>query len=119
MKLRRGVKMSIKKKAKKIGRAILFKKLYDELKAKKERKKEDLVILVELVEEWKAENPDDLNCVLASILVNAEDSSPEEVKAEVEKAKAEYNAEDSDMLPWFESQIENLDYGDEEEAVEE
>ena len=111
--------MSIKNKAKKVGKAILFKKLFDELKAKKQRKKEDLVILIELIDEWKAENPDDLNCVLASILVNAEDSSPEEVKAEVEKAKAEYHAEDEDLLPWFESQIDNLDYGDEEAATEE
>ena len=111
--------MSIKNKAKKVGKAILFKKLFDELKAKKQRRKEDLVILIELIDEWKAENPDDLNCVLASILVNAEDSSPEEVKAEVEKAKAEYHAEDEDLLPWFESQIDNLDYGDEEAATEE
>ena len=111
--------MSIKNKAKKVGKAILFKKIFDELKAKKQRRKEDLVILIELIDEWKAENPDDLNCVLASILVNAEDSSPEEVKAEVEKAKAEYHAEDEDLLPWFESQIDNLDYGDEEAATEE
>ena len=115
----KGEKMSIKSKAKKIGKALLFKKLYSDLKAKKERRQEDIVILVELIEEWKAEAPDDLNCALASILVNAEDSSAEEIKAEVEKAKATYNAEDEDLVPWFESQIENLEYEDEEEASEE
>lgn len=106
--------MSLKKKAKKLGKAIIFKKLFDEFKAKKQRRKEDLVILIEYIDEWKAESPDDLNCILASILVNAEDGSAEDVQAEYEKAKAEYHAEDEDILPWFESQIENLTSEDEE-----
>lgn len=106
--------MSIKTKAKKLGKALIFQRLYSDFKAKKERREEDFLILAELIDDWKKETPDDLNCVLASILINAEDSSPEEVKAEVEKAKTEYDADNSDLLPWFESQIENLDYGDEE-----
>lgn len=106
--------MSIKTKAKKLGKALIFQRLYSDFKAKKERREEDFLILAELIDDWKKETPNDLNCVLASILINAEDSSPEEVKAEVEKAKTEYDADNSDLLPWFESQIENLDYGDEE-----
>ena len=69
--------------------------------------------------EWKANAPDDLNVILASIIVKAHEGSAEDVQAEVEKAKADYNAEDSELVPWFESQIENLTYDDEEEAVEE
>lgn len=106
--------MSLKSKAKKLGKALIFKRLYSDFKAKKERREEDFLILAELIEDWKAQSPDDLNAVLASILVNAEDSSPEEIKAEVEKAKTEYDAVDSDLVPWFESQIENLDFEDEE-----
>lgn len=107
--------MSIKSKAKKIGKAILFKKLYDEFIAKKERKDVDLHILIEHVEKWKEENPNDLNCILASILVKAQDSSAEEIKEEFNQAKKEYNAEDEELLPWFECQIENITSENEEE----
>ena len=41
----KGEKMSIKSKAKKIGKALLFKKLYSDLKAKKERRQEGLLLL--------------------------------------------------------------------------
>ena len=111
--------MSLKSKTKKIGKALLFQKLYSDFKAKKERRDEDLVILVEHIEKWKVDAPDDLNCVLASILVNAEDSSPEEIKSKFEEAKATYNAEDEDLVPWFESQIDNITYDDEEEEAAE
>jgi alpha-amylase/alpha-mannosidase (GH57 family) len=107
--------MSIKSKAKKIGKAILFKKLYDEFIAKKEGKGMDIHILIEHVENWKAENPDDLNCVLASILVKAQDASPEEIKEEVNQAKEQYTTEDSELIPWFECQIENATSEDKEE----
>ena len=59
-----------------------------------------------------------MNCVLASILVNAQDGSVEDAKAEFEEAKSQYNAEDEDILPWFESQIDNPSYGDEEATTE-
>ena len=109
--------MSIKSKAKKIGAALIFQKLYSDFKAKQENG--DLDKLKEHIEEWKASAPDDLNAILASILVKAHEGSAEDVQAEVEKAKSVYNAEDSDLVPWFESQLENITYGDEEEAVEE
>lgn len=107
--------MSIKSKAKKLGRAIIFIKLFEEIKANKEK---DISKLKELIGEWEAESPDDLNCVLASILVDAEEGTIEDPKAEFEEAKAQYNAEDLDSLPWFESQIENLTAADEEAAEE-
>ena len=111
--------MSFKKKLIKLGAALIFQKLYADFKAKKERSDADLAELVEYVDQWKANSPDDLNCVLASILVGVYEGSVDDVEAEVAKAKVEYNAADEDMLPWFESQIENIDYGDEEEAAEE
>ena len=40
-------------------------------------------------------------------------------KAEVEKAKSEYGAEDLDLVPWFESQIETIEAEKEEEAAAE
>lgn len=100
--------MSIKDKAKKIGRAVLFMKLFEEIKANKEPIAEDLAKLKELVEEWKAEAPDDLNQVLASILVKFHEGSLEDADAEFEQAKEQYQAADEDMIPWFESQVEYL-----------
>ena len=107
--------MSIKSKAKKIGKAILFKKLYDEFISKKGKREVDISILIDHVEEWKAENPDDLNCVLASILVKAQDASPEEIEEEVNQAKEQYTTEDSELIPWFECQIQNATSEDEKE----
>ena len=105
-------------KAKKIGKAVLFMKLFEDLKANKEPIAEDISKLKEIIEEWKAEAPDDLNCVLASILVNAQDGSVEDAKAEFEQAKSQYTAEDEEIIPWFESQIDNLTHSDEEAAAE-
>ena len=78
----------------KIGKAIIFKKMFEDLMAKKERKEADFSILIEHIEVWKEESPDDLNAILASILVKAQDASPDDIKAEYEQAKAEYHAED-------------------------
>ena len=110
--------MSIKSKAKKIGKAIIFKKMFEDLMAKKERKEADFSILIEHIEVWKEESPDDLNAILASILVKAQDASPDDIKAEYEQAKAEYHAEDEQILPWFESQIENITNEDENVEVD-
>ena len=66
--------------------------MFEDLKANKEPIAEDISKLKENIEEWKAEAPDDLNCVLASILVNAQDGSVEDAKAEFEEAKSQYNA---------------------------
>ena len=107
--------MSIKSKAKKIGKAILFKKLYNEFIAKKERRDIDISILIEHIEEWKAENPDDMNCALASILVKAQDASPEEIEEEVNQAKEQYTTEDEELIPWFECQIQNATSEDKKE----
>lgn len=112
--------MSIKSKAKKIGKAILFKKLFEELMANRGLIAEDIARLRQVIEEWRTETPDDLNVVLASILVNVHDGSVEDAKAEYEQAKAEYNAEDEDVLPWFENQIDTiLAEKEAEEAAEE
>lgn len=111
--------MSLKSKAKKLGKALIFQKMYSDFKAKKERRNEDITILIEYIEEWKETAPDDLNCVLASILVDAQDGSTEDIQAEVEKAKAEYNAEELDLVPWFESQIETIEEEKEAEEAEE
>lgn len=113
--------MSLKSKAKKIGKAVIFVKLFEDLMANKDKREEDIAKLRIHIEEWKAEAPDDLNAILAAILMKAPDSSPDEIKAEFEQAKAEYHAEDEDILPWFESQIENITKEGEEaeeEAVE-
>lgn len=110
--------MSLKNKAKKIGKAVIFMKLFEDLKANKKPIGEEISKLKEIIEEWEAEAPDDLNCVLASILVNAQDGSVEDVKAEVEQAKAQYDAKDEEISPWFESQIDNLTSIDEEAAEE-
>ncbi|ADC45943.1 hypothetical protein mru_0091 [Methanobrevibacter ruminantium M1] len=117
--------MSLKSKAKKIGKAVIFVKLFEDLMANKDKREEDIAKLRIHIEEWKAEAPDDLNAILAAILMKAPDSSPDEIKAEFEQAKAEYHAEDEDILPWFESQIENItkegeeaEEEAEEEAVE-
>lgn len=110
--------MSIKSKAKKIGKAIIFKKMFEDLMAKKERREADFSILIEHIEVWKEESPDDLNAILASILVKAQDASPDDIKAEYEQAKAEYHAEDEEILPWFESQIENITNEDENAEVD-
>lgn len=110
--------MSFKKKLIKIGAALIFQKLYSDFLAKKERNEEDIAELMEYVDQWKENSPDDLNCILASIIIESYDGSAGDINAEVEKAKAEYSAADEDLLPWFESQIENLDYGDEAAAEE-
>ena len=111
--------MSLKDKAKKLGAAIVFKKLYSEFKAKKEKRDEDITILIEYVEEWKANAPDDLNSILASILIKAQTGSTEDLQEEIEKAKSEYNPEDLDFVPWFESQIEVIEEEKEAEQAEE
>ena len=102
----------------KIGKAIIFKKMFEDLMAKKERREADFSILIEHIEVWKEESPDDLNAILASILVKAQDASPDDIKAEYEQAKAEYHAEDEEILPWFESQIENITNEDENAEVD-
>ena len=111
--------MSIKDKAKKLGKAIIFKKLFEDIKANREPIEEDIAKLKELIEEWKAEAPEDLNLVLASILVKFEEGSIVDPKAEFEKAKVEYHAEDEDILPWFENQIEIIEAEKAEEEAEE
>ena len=111
--------MGIKSAAKKVGKAIIFMKLFEDLKNNKEPIEADIAKLKEIIEEWKAEAPNDLNAILASILVKAQEGSVEDAKAEFEQAKAEYHAEDEDILPWFESQIEIIEAEKEEEAVEE
>lgn len=109
--------MGIKSAAKKVGKALIFQKLYSEFKASGENG--NLDDLKQLVEEWRANASDDLNCVLASILVQAEEGSIDDVQAEVEKAKSEYGAEDLDLVPWFESQIETIEAEKAEESVAE
>ena len=112
--------MGIKSAAKKVGKAIIFMKLFEDLKANKEPIEVDIAKLKEIIEEWKAETPNDLNAILASILVKAQEGNVEEAKAEFEQAKVEYHAEDEDILPWFENQIEIIEAEKEEaEAVEE
>ena len=66
--------------------------MFEDLKANKEPIAEDISKLKEIIEEWKAEAPDDLNCVLASILVNAQDGSVDDEKAVFVEAKSQYNA---------------------------
>ena len=111
--------MGIKSAAKKVGKAIVFMKLFEDLKANRGLIEEDIAKLKEIIEEWKAEAPNDLNAVLASILVKAQEGNVEDAKAEFEQAKAEYHAEDEDILPWFENQIEIIEAEKEEEAAEE
>ena len=111
--------MGIKSAAKKVGKAIIFMKLFEDIKNNKEPIEEDIAKLKEIIEEWKAEAPEDLNAILASILVKAKEGSVEDPKAEFEQAMAEYHAEDEDILPWFENQIEIIEAEKAEEAVEE
>ena len=111
--------MGIKSKAKKVGKAIVFMKLFEDIKANREPIEEDLAKLKEIIEEWLAEAPDDLNAILASILVRFHEGSIEDPKAEFEKAKVEYHAEDEDVLPWFENQIEVIEAEKEAEEAEE
>lgn len=112
--------MDIKSKAKEIGKTGVFMKLFEDIKASKEPIAENIAKLKENIEEWKAEAPDDLNLALASILVKAHEGSIEEAKAEFEQAKSKYQAEDEDIIPWFESQIEFIEAEKaEEEAAEE
>ncbi|WP_295617905.1 hypothetical protein [uncultured Methanobrevibacter sp.] len=108
--------MGIRSAAKKVGKAIVFMKLFEDLKANRGLIEEDIAKLKEIIEEWKAEAPNDLNLVLASILVKAEEGTVEDPKEEFEKAKAEYHAEDEDILPWFENQIEVIEAEKEAEA---
>ncbi|WP_458403703.1 hypothetical protein [Methanobrevibacter sp.] len=110
--------MRIKDKAKKISRVILFIKLYEKIRANKEPILEDLTKLKELLDEWKAESPEDLNQVLASILVKFQEGSVEDVDSEFEQAKEQYQAEDEEMVPWFESQVEYIRAQKEKEAGE-
>ena len=111
--------MSIKSKAKKVGKAIIFMKLFEDLKANKEPTGQNIAKLKELIEEWKAEAPNDVNIVLASILVKAQEGNVEEAKEEFEKVKVEYHVEDEDILPWFENQIETIEAEKEAETTEE
>ena len=111
--------MSIKSKAKKVGKAIIFMKLFEDLKANKEPIGQNIAKLKELIEEWKAEAPNDVNIVLASILVRAQEGNVEEAKEAFEKVKVEYHVEDEDILPWFENQIETIEAEKEAETTEE
>ena len=108
--------MGIKSAAKKVGKAIIFMKLFEDIKNNKEPIEADIAKLKEIIEEWLAEAPDDLNAILASILVKAKEGSVEDPKAEFEQAMAEYHAEDEDILPWFENQIEIIEAEKEAEA---
>ena len=108
--------MGIKNAAKKVGKAIIFMKLFEEIKANKEPLEADIAKLKEIIEEWKAEAPEDKTAILASILVKAQEGNVEDAKAEFEQAKAEYNVEDEEILPWFESQIEFIEAEKEAEA---
>ena len=111
--------MSIKSKAKKVGKAIIFMKLFEDLKANKEPIGQNIAKLKELIEEWKAEAPNDVNIVLASILVKAQEGNVEEAMEKLEKVKVEYHVEDEDILPWFENQIETIEAEKEAETTEE
>ena len=111
--------MGIKSAAKKVGKAIIFMKLFEDIKANKEPIEADIAKLKEIIEEWLAEAPDDFNAILASILVKAKEGSIEDPKAEFEQAMAEYHAEDEDILPWFENQIEFIEAEKAEEAAAE
>ena len=111
--------MGIKSAAKKVGKAIIFMKLFEDIKNNKEPIEADIAKLKEIIEEWLAEAPDDLNAILASILVKAKEGSVEDPKAEFEQAMAEYHAEDEDILPWFENQIEIIEAEKEAEAEDE
>lgn len=111
--------MSIKSKAKKVGKAIVFMKLFEDIKANKEPLEADIAKLKEIIEEWKAEAPDDLNAILASILVKAHEGTVEDPKAEFQQAMAEYHAEDEEILPWFENQIEFIEAEKADEEVAE
>ena len=108
--------MGIKSAAKKVGKAIIFMKLFEDIKNNKEPIEADIAKLKEIIEEWLAEAPDDLNAILASILVKAKEGSVEDPKAEFEQAMAEYHAEDEEILPWFENQIEIIEAEKEAEA---
>ena len=61
--------MGIKSAAKKVGKAIIFMKLFEEIKANKEPLEADIAKLKEIIEEWKAEAPEDKTAILASILL--------------------------------------------------
>ena len=87
--------MGIKSAAKKVGKAIIFMKLFEEIKANKEPLEADIAKLKEIIEEWKAEAPEDKTAILASILVKAQDE---------------------EILPWFENQIEIIEAEKEAEA---
>ena len=92
--------MGIKSAAKKVGKAIIFMKLFEEIKANKEPLEADIAKLKEIIEEWKAEAPEDKTAILASILVKAQEG----------------NVEDEEILPWFENQIEIIEAEKEAEA---
>ncbi|MBQ6813166.1 MAG: hypothetical protein IJP12_00860 [Methanobrevibacter sp.] len=96
-------------KGKTILKAIIFKKIFDEFMAARAADDElDLSPFSEPLEEWRKNSPDDLNCVLATILIKAPDTPVDELQEEVEAAKEQYTAEEPELVPWFESQINNL-----------
>ena len=51
--------MGIKSAAKKVGKAIIFMKLFEDIKNNKEPIEADIAKLKEIIEEWKAEAPED------------------------------------------------------------
>ena len=75
--------MGIKSAAKKVGKAIIFMKLFEDIKNNKEPIEEDIAKLKEIIEEWKAEAPEDKTAILASILVKAQEGNVEDAKAEL------------------------------------
>lgn len=96
-------------KGKKILKAVIFKKIFDEYMAARAADDElDLSPFAEPLDEWSQNSPDDLNCVLANILIKAPDTPADELQQEVEAAKEQYTAEEPELVPWFESQINNL-----------
>ena len=74
--------MGIKSAAKKVGKAIIFMKLFEDIKDNKEPIEADIAKLKEIIEEWKVEAPEDKTAILASILVKAQEGNVEDAKAD-------------------------------------
>lgn len=71
--------------------------------------KMDGVVFATLLQDlakWNAACPNDLNCALATILINAPTASPSEVRTKVANAKKRLKADDPSMTSWFEKQIQ-------------
>lgn len=64
--------------------------------------------LIQHIMKWKMAAPNDLNCDLAVLLLNARKKSSGEIRSAVAKAKSEKTAADPSMTSWFESEINKV-----------